>query len=209
MKSKIIITIGRQFGSGGREVGKKLAETLGIAFYDKELLTLAAQESGLSTEAFEKADEQASKGFPYSLPMGIPFPGAFILSSDILSNEKLFELQSNTIRRIAENESCVLVGRCADYILSENPACTNLFIHANEDARIRRISERQQITEVQAKELMVRIDKSRASYYNDYTRKVWGAAASYHLSINTSILGIDGTVAFLKAFTEKRLKRSF
>lgn len=207
MEKKIIVTIGRQFGSGGRDIGRKLADVLGITFYDKELLAIAAKESGLSTEVFEHADEQASKGFSNIFPIGFTNMGIFIPSNDVLSNEKLFELQSNTIRKIAETGSCVIVGRCADYILRENPSCFSFFIHSSEETRIRRIAERQQVTEVRAKELMVKTDKSRASYYSYYTDKVWGASASYHLSIDASLLGIDDTVDFLKAFIEKRLKK--
>lgn len=205
--NKLIVTIGRQFGSGGRDIGKKLAETLGIAFYDKELLAIAAQESGLCTEVFEKADEQANKGFSHVFPMGFTNMGVFMPYSDVLSNEKLFELQSEAIRKLAEKESCVLVGRCADYILRDNPACQSFFIHSNEQTRINRIMESEQVTEAQAKELMVKADKGRASYYSYYTDKVWGASASYDLSINASLLGIDDTVAFLVSFIKERLKK--
>ena len=207
MEKKLIVTIGRQFGSGGRDIGKKLADTLGIAFYDKELLSVAAKESGLCTEVFEKADEQTSKGFPNIFPMGFTNMGLFIPSNDVLSNEKLFELQSNAIRTIAEKESCVLVGRCADYVLRENPYCLSVFIHSNEATRIRNIVARQQVTEEQAKELMVKTDKARASYYSYYTDKGWGVASSYNLCIDASVLGVDDTVDFIRVFVEKRLKK--
>ncbi|MDR0661285.1 MAG: cytidylate kinase-like family protein [Prevotellaceae bacterium] len=208
MENKIIITIGRQFGSGGRDIGRKLADVLGIPFYDKELLVIAAQESGLSTEVFEKADEQTSKGFSsYSLPMSFSYMGVFMPSNDALSNERLFELQSNAIRKIADNGSCVLVGRCADYVLRDNQACQSFFVHGDTATRIRRIAQRQQITEKQAEDIMNKIDKSRAAYYNYYTDKVWGAATSYDLSINASLLGIDETVDYIKAFVEKRSQK--
>ncbi len=206
--NKLIVTIGRQFGSGGRDIGKKLADVLGISFYDKELLAIAAQESGLSTEVFEKADEQTTKGFSHIFPMGFTNMGVFMPYSDVLSNEKLFELQSDAIRKLAEKESCVLVGRCADYVLRDNPACQSFFIHSNEKVRIVNITARLQITEEQAKDLMAKTDKSRAAYYNYYTNKVWGAAASYDLSINASLLGIDDTVAFMTSFIKKRLEKS-
>ncbi len=207
MEKKIIATIGRQLGSGGREIGKKLAETLGISFYDKELLAIAAQQSGLSTEVFEKADEHTSKGFSHVFPMGFTNMGIFMPYSDVLSNEKLFELQSNAIRTIAEKESCVLVGRCADYVLRDNPNCLSFFIHANKEIRTHNIVGRLQITEAQAKELITKTDKSRAAYYNYYTEKEWGAATSYNLSIDASILGIDDTVAFMVSFIKKRLEK--
>ena len=161
MDNKIILTIGRQFGSGGREVGQKLAKELGIGYYDKELMALAAKESGLSEEFFEKADEKASSGLAY---------GLFPPYADVLSNDRLFLYQSDTIRNLAEKGSCVIVGRCADYILRDNPDCLSFFIHNNKENRIQRIIESQNLTVEQAEELMLKTDKSRAAYYNYYRR---------------------------------------
>ena len=202
--SKLIVTIGRQFGSGGIDIGKKLADTLAIAFYDKELLTIAAQESGLCQEVFEKVDEHTTKGFSHIFPRGFTNMGVLMPHSDVLSNEKLFELQSDAIRKLAKKESCVLVGRCADYILRDNPACTSVFIHSNEPTRISRIMQSKQVSQTQAKELMVKTDKSRATYYNYYTNKVWGTATSYSLAIDASVLGIDGTAAFIASLIEQK-----
>lgn len=206
MDNKIILTIGRQFGSGGREIGQKLAEALGIAYYDKELMAIAARESGLCEEVFEKADEQASSGLSYAFTMGFSsYMGMFAPYTDILSNDGLFKLQSDAIRTLAENESCVLVGRCADYILRDNPNCLSFFIHNTMENRIQRIIESQAITVENAKDLMTKTDKSRAAYYNYYTNKIWGMASSYNFSIDASVLGVDETVAFMKSFVDRRL----
>ena len=204
MKNKIIITIGRQFGSGGRATGKLLAEKLGINYYDKELIELAAKESGLCPEVFEKADEKVSKGLVYAFSAGFSNMGIFTPSNDILSNEKLFQLQSDTIRNLAENESAVIVGRCADYILRNNLDCVSVFIHANKDFRIKHIIQRQHIKEEEAIVLMNKADKSRAAYYNYYTDKVWGHGSSYNLTVDSSILGIEGTVYFIMDFINRK-----
>lgn len=207
MDNKIILTIGRQFGSGGREIGQKLSQALGISYYDKELMTVAAEESGLCKEFFEKADEQASSGLSYAFSMGFSYMGMFTPYTDVLSNDGLFKFQSDAIRKLAEKESCVLVGRCADYILREDPSCLSLFIHDNMENRIHRILESMHLTVEQAKELLTKTDKSRASYYNYYTNKEWGVASSYNFSIDVSILGVDGTVDFIKDFVERKMNQ--
>lgn len=204
---KIILTIGRQFGSGGREIGQKLSEALGIAYYDKELLSAAAKESGLCEEVFARADERASSGMSYAFSMGFSYMGILTPYNDILSNDELFRIQSDAIRNIAEKESCILVGRCADYILRDNPACISFFIHNTMENRIQRLVEGLNITVEEAKEKISKIDKSRSAYYNYYTNKVWGMASSYNFSIDASVLGIDETVAFMKSFVEKKLEK--
>lgn len=206
MDNKIILTIGRQFGSGGREIGQKLAKALGIAYYDKELMAVAAKESGLCEEVFEKADERASSGLAYAFTMGYSYMGMFTPYTDILSNDGLFKFQSDAIRKLAEQESCILVGRCADYILRDDPACLSFFIHSSMETRIQRIVARQQVTVEEAKELITKTDKSRAAYYNYYTNKAWGVASSYNFSIDASVLGVDETVAFMKSFVERRFE---
>lgn len=207
MDNKIILTIGRQFASGGREVGKKLAKALNIAYYDKELMTLAAKESGLSEEFFEKADERASSGLSYAFSMGYSYMGLFPPYADVLSNDRLFLFQSDAIRKLADEGSCVIVGRCADYILRDNPNCLSFFIHNTKENRIQRIIESQNLTVEQAKELMTKTDKSRASYYNYYTNKEWGVATSYNFSIDVSVLGIDESVEFIKNYVERKLNK--
>ena len=207
MDNKIILTIGRQFASGGREIGKKLAKALNIAYYDKELMTLAAKESGLCEDCFEKADERASSGLSYAFSMGYSYMGLFTPYADVLSNDRLFLYQSEAIRKLAEESSCVIVGRGADYILRDNPNCLSLFIHNTKENRIQRIIETQNLTVEQAKDLMTKTDKSRASYYNYYTNKEWGVASSYNISIDVSVLGIDESVEFIKNFVERKMNK--
>ncbi len=207
MEDKIILTIGRQFGSGGREIGQKLAKALGIAYYDKELMVEAAKESGLNQEFFEKADERASSGLAYAFTMGYFNMGTFAPYNDILSNDRLFKYQSDAIRKLAAEKSCVIIGRCADYILRDDPACSSFFIHTTAEHRIQRIVGRQNVTVEQAKELMEKTDKSRAAYYNYYTNKEWGVASSYNFSIDVSVLGVDETVAFIKSFVDRKMSR--
>ena len=201
MDAKIILTIGRQFGSGGREIGKKLAKSLGIAYYDKELLAEAAKESGLCEDVFAKADERTSHGLAYAFNMGFAYMGMLTPYNDVL-----FRYQSDAIRKIAEKGSCVLVGRCADYILRDDPGLMSFFIHNRPDIRVQRIISDLGITVEEAKEKMAKIDKSRAAYYNYYTNKTWGMSSTYDLSIDASVLGIDGTVDFMKTFVERKFK---
>ncbi|MCD7936366.1 MAG: cytidylate kinase-like family protein [Tannerellaceae bacterium] len=207
MDKKIVLTIGRQFGSGGREVGQKLAKALGYNYYDKELIAVAARESGLCPEVFENADEKASDGLAYAFSVGLSYMGMYTPQVDILSNEGLFKLQSDAIRMLAERESCVIVGRCADYILRDNPNCLSFFIHNNMEIRIQRVLEMKEMSIEEARERITKTDKSRASYYNYFTNKAWGHAASYHLSVDASVLGIDGTVDFIKDFVERKYYR--
>ena len=207
MNEHYVINLGRQFGSGGKEIGEKLAKELNIAFYDKELIRLASEESGLCTEFFEQADEKASKTILGGL-LGtrIPFltEGAFPFNS-YRSNDSLFKIQSDVIRELAGKQSCLFVGRCADYILREHPRCVNIFISAPRQARINHLVELHHISADEAEELIQRADKKRAAYYNYYSYKTWGAAETYHLCIDSSVLGLDGTVAFIKQFVTKKL----
>ncbi|MEG1684835.1 MAG: cytidylate kinase-like family protein [Bacteroides sp.] len=208
MNKNYVINIGRQLGSGGKEIGEKLATELGISFYDKELINLASDESGLCKELFEKADEKASQSIVGGL-FGMRFP--FISDGSIpygncLSNDSLFKIQSDVIRRLAEQKSCLFVGRCADYILRDNPRCVNIFISASLSDRMQRIRHIHHLSEEKAEELIEKTDKKRASYYNYYSYKTWGAAATYHLCIDSSVLGVDETVAFIKTFIIKKLR---
>lgn len=209
MKKRIIIAIGRQFGSGGRAVGKLLATKMGIGYYDKELMAVAAKESGLSQEFFERADEQASSGLAYTFSMRyLHMGGMFTPYTDLLSNDGLFKFQSNAIRKLAENESCIIIGRCADYILRDNPHCISVFIHNSTENRIQSIIQHDPILSVeQAKDLMVKIDKSRASYYNYFTNKEWGKSSSYNMSIDVSVLGEEDTANLIRHFVIQKLAK--
>lgn len=208
MSANYVINIGRQLGSGGKEIGEKLASRLGIGFYDKELINLASEESGLCREFFEKADEKASQSIIGGL-FGMRFP--FISDSSIpyancLSNDALFKIQSDVIRRLASERSCLFVGRCADYILREHPRCVNIFISSSPQERMARLCRIHSIGEEAAEEMMNKADKKRSEYYNYYSYKTWGAASTYHLCIDSSALGVEETVLFIEAFVAKKLK---
>jgi Cytidylate kinase len=206
MNNKYVINIGRQLGSGGREIGAKLASQLDISFYDKELINIASQESGLCKEFFEKADEKASRSTIGLFGMRFPFINdGTIPNNNCLSNDALFKIQSDAIRKLAEEESCLFVGRCADYILRDNPRCVNIFISASKEDRIKRLCLKMDIDAEKAEGLIDKTDRERASYYNYYSYKVWGAASTYHLCIDSSALGIDETVEFIKLFIRKKL----
>nr|WP_302591634.1 cytidylate kinase-like family protein [uncultured Marvinbryantia sp.] len=205
MACKSVITIGRQYGSGGREIGQKLAERLGIKCYDNELLDRAAKESGICQELFENHDEKPTNSFLYSLVMDTYSMGyASAALSGMPINHKVFLAQFNAIKKIADEGPCVMVGRCADYALDDYPNRISVFIYGSMDKRIRRIADKYSFTDAKAKDVITKTDKQRASYYNYYTNKRWGDIASYDLCINSSILGIDGTVEILRQFIEER-----
>ena len=200
-----IITIGRQFGSGGREIGELLAKNYGINCYDKELLSRAAKESGFCEEMIQNHDERPTNSFLYNLVMDT-YSFGYNASSfvDMPISHKVFLAQFDTIKKIAEEGPCVIVGRCADYALSDFDNVLNIFIHADEESKIKRIKERfaDVKTDDQARDMMNKKDKQRQSYYNYYSSKKWGRADSYDLSINSGILGIDGTVKFIMQYVE-------
>ena len=199
-----IYTIGREFGSGGREVGEKLAAKLGIKLYDKELLQQAAKDSGFCEEIFENHDEKPTNSFLYSLVMDTYSVSGYSAAPflDMPLNHKVFLAQFETIKKIAEKESCVIVGRCADYALSDNPDCINIFIHADLDVRIKNVSRNLNITENKARDIINKTDKQRASYYNYYTSKKWGDSKSYNLSLDAGKLGTDNCVEMILKFRE-------
>lgn len=199
-----IYTIGREFGSGGKDVGEALAKRLGIKLYDKELLQRAAKESGFCEEVFENHDERPTSSFLYSLVMDTYSINSYASAPflDMPLNHKVFLAQFETIKKIASQESCVIVGRCADYALSDNPDCMNIFIHSDMENRIKMVSKRCNITENKAKDMIQKNDKQRASYYNYYTSKSWGDSTSYHLTLDSGKLGIDGCVEMILKFRE-------
>lgn len=205
MNEKFVINIGRQLGSGGREIGEKLAAQFGIAFYDKELIQLASKESGLGKEFFEDVDEKKSHSFIGGL-LGLRTNlSNEVYVNNYLTNETFFKIQSDVIRKQAAEKSCLFVGRCADYILRDHPRCINVFITADEEDRVKRVARDQKLTAEKALEVIEKTDKKRSEYYNYYSNKVWGVAGSYHLCINSSVLGIDETVAFISRFIEQKL----
>lgn len=211
MEDKFVINIGRQLGSGGKAVGEAVARRLGIGVYDKQLINLAAEQSGLCPEVFERVDEKESRNLFSTLVAYLrsPFVGSEYAGSNVLSNDALFKIQSDVIRDIAARESCVFVGRCADYILRDHPRAVNVFITADDVDRVRRIRTRTGCTEEEARTMMERGDASRADYYNYYSLRTWGAAATYHLCVNTSALGDEATADFILQFAARKLKMTF
>lgn len=207
MANNTIITIGRQYGSGGHDIGKQLAEELNVPFYDKALLERAANDSGLCQEIFENHDEKPTNSFLYSLVMDTYSLGYTTSSfSEMPLNHKIFLAQFDAIKNIAKEGPCVIVGRCADYALAEFPNVVNVFLHADLQDRIVRIARRHDLTDAKAKDLIIKTDKRRASYYNYYTSKKWGDAAGYDLSLNTATLGIDGTIHMIREFVAYKEK---
>ena len=201
-----VINIGRQLGSGGRQIGRILAETFDIAYFDKEILALAAKESGFSEEIFKRNDER--KGFFNSMFSSVlPFMGG--LEGDYyynqISDENLFHIQSEAIRKAAAQQSCIFIGRCADYVLRDYPRCVNVFVAADMEDRIRRIMLLMDVEEKEAEKMILQGDSKRADFYNFYSTGEWGVASTYDLCINSSILGIEGTAHFIKEFVEKKL----
>lgn len=199
-----VYTIGREFGSGGMQVGEALAEKLGIKLYDKELLAHAAKDSGFCQEIFENHDEKPTNSFLYSLVMDTYSAGSYSSAPflDMPLNHKVFLAQFESIKKIAEEESCVMVGRCADYALADNKNALNIFVHADLDDRIKWVSKRLNITESKAKDMILKKDKQRASYYNYYTSKKWGDSRSYDLTLNMSKLSIDNCVEIILKYRE-------
>ena len=198
-----IITIGRQFGSAGREIGEKLAAHFGIPCFDKELLTRAAKESGFCEEMIQNHDERPTNSFLYNLVMDT-YSFGYNASSfvDMPISHKVFLAQFDTVKKIADEGACVIVGRCADYALSEYKNVINLFIYGDEECRVKRIMEKYSLTADKAREMINKKDKQRQSYYNYYSSKKWGRADSYDLCINSSVLGVDGTVNLIIQYIE-------
>lgn len=208
MKQGIIINIGREYGSGGHNIGEKLSKELDIPFYDRELIIRASKESGITEELFKVIDEQKTQSFLYSLATGaFNLAGRISAAGTVSMADRLFLVQSEIINKVASEGSCVIVGRCADYILREKYNCVNIFIHASIDYRIERISKEYNLSEFKAKDTITKIDKNRANYYNYYTNEKWSNVQNYHLSIDSSTLGEDGAVELIKEYI--KLKEKF
>lgn len=196
-----IITIARQFGSGGREIGEKLSERLGIKYYDKELISIAAKESGVNPEVFENVDERATNSLLYSLSMGLySFGNNFPSMNEMPINDKLYLLQHKIIKQIADEGPCVIVGRCADYVLKDRKDVVNIFIYADLDFRIKRAVEIKDVKPSKAEQVVLKTDKTRANYYNFYSGKKWGLPENYDLCINRSALSADKAVDVIECY---------
>lgn len=193
-----VITISRQFGSGGHEVGEKLARQLDVPFYDKALIAMAAKQSGLSEEVFASADEKATSSLLYSMVMGSYSFGARVPGiNEMPINDKLFLIQSDIIKKAAAEGPCVIIGRCADYILREHENCLNVFVHASKEERVRRAIAKKDCEERRASDFVTKKDKQRANYYNFYSNKRWDDLQNYDITIDTSRFTVDEAVELL------------
>ena len=204
MENNLIIAIGRQFGSGGHEIGEKLAKKLGIKFYDKELIKLIAKESGLCEKVLESSDEKPTNSLLYSIVMDI-YPSVMYTGPTI--DQQIYQANYDAIRRLAERENCVIVGRCADYILRDHPGLVSVFVHADKDFRAARVAEEYKLPDAKVRDMLVKTDKKRANYYNFQSEKQWGAATSYNLCIESSALGIDNSVELIMEYIKHKRGR--
>ncbi|MBQ9085342.1 MAG: cytidylate kinase-like family protein [Clostridia bacterium] len=209
MSNKIIITIARQYGSGGREIGERVAEALGIPLYDKEIIADAASRGELDPGVLVHADETAANSLLYTLAMGSNMFGATMhFGYKMPLNDRLFILQSDVIKSYAHNGSCVIIGRCADYVLRDEKNLLRIFIYGDLEHRQARIRERHpEVKSSQIIDIINKTDKRRASYYNFYTGNKWGKYDNYDMAINSSTLGIDGTVEMICAYARRMLDK--
>lgn len=201
----MVITIARQYGSGGRVIGETVASKLGIRYYDKEIIALAAQNSGVSTDFIEKYDEKASSSLLYSLSLGASatISNEYGTSPELPVNDKVFLMQHDIIRKISD-DPCVIVGRCADYILSDRNDLIRIFIYSDIENRCRRIAEIEDVTSEKAASLIKKADKTRANYYNRFASGKWGSPETYDLCINSGKLGIEKSSELIIRYAELR-----
>lgn len=202
---KTIITIARQYGSGGRTVGKMLAERMGIPFYDRQIIEMAAEDSGINAVLFH--DEQKPHSLRSLLKGG--YQGNHLLSPEsagFTKDDNLFNYQAKIIRKLADEGSCVLIGRCADYILRDQPDVVRVFVHAPADFCLQEAMKVNSLPERDVERLIVKTDDYRARYYKYYTGQEWKDARNYDLSLNSAKLGFDGTVEAILAYIEVRKK---
>lgn len=200
MNQNTVITISRQYGSGGRIVAQKLADALGIPFYDNELITLAAEKTGLSVECFKDAEKTSAGNLFFSLTSLTPSIDAVGLPL----NEKIFLVQSQVIKEVAEQGPCVIVGRSANYVLADNPNCINVFLQADLPDRVHRAIHSYHQDAHGAEAMVIKTDKRRANYYNYFTGGKWGKAENYDLILNTSRMDLDKIVEVIKTYVSLR-----
>ena len=207
-EKKLAITIGRQFGSGGREIGKRVGELLGFRVYDKELLLMAAEKNGINADYLRRVDEKATNSLLYTLALGSSLYGARNFGVDVPINDQLFITQTEIIKNATEESSCVFIGRCADYVLRDYPNRISVFVYADKEARIHRICEQHEVGRDEAIDMINKTDKSRVNYYNFYTGRKWGKFDNYHLSIDSSLLGIEGSAQMIADIAKIYLSES-
>lgn len=200
-----VITIGRQYGSGGRELGQILAKNLGFEFYDEELVTMAAEKNKMHKDILRAVDEKATKSLLYTLVTGSDL--RFFNTStqyEMPINDKLFITQSEIIKNLADKSACVIVGRCADYVLRDSAQkCLHLFVYADLEHRIQRICQKYDLTPEKAKDKINKIQKSRKAYYNYYSNREWGNVSNYDLCVNTGTLGLQKAAEVIEEFVKK------
>lgn len=206
MEQPFVITIGRQMGSGGRELGRKLAERLGIEFYDKRLLLDAAKKSGLIPEIFERDDEREPSFLSSAFSLGFMGTGSGHFPGGCITEDAVYRAQSDMIRELGDTKSCVIVGRTADYVLRNHPRCINIFVHAPESECVKRLLSRgDKTSEAEARAMCRKVNKLRAGYYNFYTDHTWGAAATYDLTVNSALMPMDDLADFIADYVRRRL----
>ena len=204
MEKKVLITIARQCGSGGREIGKRVSELLGIPLYDRELIVGAAEAGELHPEVAERVDEKAANSLLYTLAMGAGLHSTYAGVAHMPVNDRLFMHQSDYIRARAAEGSGVFVGRCADYVLRDDPDRFSVFIYAPTEARCARVMAREGMKESAALDLVNKTDRRRATYYGFYTGGKWGKYDNYHLALDSAAFGIDGVAELIAAAVKKR-----
>ena len=199
--SNYVVTIARQYGSGGRDVGRLLSERTGLKFYDKDLITMAAQKSGMSSEALQKADEKAANSLLYTLALGSSIYNHGVEHVNLPINDRLFVVQSEIIKELANSgEGAIIVGRCADYVLAGMENLVRVYITADFDYRVKSVMERHELSQNAARDLIVKTDKRRANYYSYYTGEKWGRADKYDLVISTDRIGLEGAVSLIQTY---------
>lgn len=204
---KSVITVGRQLGSNGKIISRMLAERLGSTFYDKNLIARAAKESGLSENLFESIDEKPTNSLLYALVMGVQSgKGLYYQYNDVLNGDNIFKLQSDIIKKIASEGSCVIVGRCADYILRDVPELVKIFLYADQDTRAANLMSRDGMSEKEAYAAISKADKRRSNYYNFYTNNTWGDVNNYNICLDTGSLPPEKCVDILTDYIETKLK---
>lgn len=208
MAEKMIITIGREYGSCGLKIGKMLSERLNIPYYDNEIIEMAAKKSGYEEELFRSVDEKQTTSLLFSIAMGVFSYGDKLKPQESLNlSDKLFNIEKKIIEEIAEKGSCIIIGRCSNYILREKEDTLDLFICSSLENRIKTISENSDISNEEAEKYIKAVDKKRAGYYNYYTGEKWGYRKSYDVIINKDILGIEGTVSFIEELVERKYNK--
>ncbi len=206
MEKKIIVTISREYGSGGREIGRGVAEKLGIAFYDREIIGLAAEKSGLSVNFVEDIEQKIKNKFLHNIAFGGFMMGADVTATQLSLPDKLFIATCDIIRSLADEGSCVIVGRCADYVLKDRADTINIFVYADIEHKAKRIAERQNIEIAKAMSESKKYDKYRKNHYDYYTEREWGDRENYHLCLNSGFLGVDKTVDIIVDAVKDYLK---